>query len=53
MSSLQSEPAGREQRGAEPVAGADPNAQYIAKPVSMDVLMSAMEKLLAGPERVS
>ena len=39
--------------GYEPVAGADPNAPYIAKPVSMDVLMSAMEKLLAGPKRVS
>ena len=38
--------------GYEPVAGADPNAPYIAKPVSMDVLMSAMEKLLAGPTRV-
>jgi len=39
--------------GYDPVPGADPNAPHINKPVSMDVLMSAMEKLLAGPERVS
>jgi len=39
--------------GYEPVPGADPNAPHITKPVSMNVLMSAMEELLAGPERVS
>ena len=39
--------------GYDPVPGAYPNAPHINKPVSMDVLMSAMEKLLAGPERVS
>ena len=39
--------------GYEPVPGADPDAPHITKPVSMNVLMSAMEGLLAGPERVS
>jgi hypothetical protein len=39
--------------GYDPVPGADPDAPFIAKPVTMDVLMHAMEKLLAGPERVS
>src|SRR6187551_2066572 len=39
--------------GYEPVPGADPDAPFITKPVSMNVLMSAMEGLLAGPERVS
>jgi DNA-binding response OmpR family regulator len=39
--------------GYDPVPGADPDAPFIAKPVSMDVLMNAMDKLLAGPERVS
>jgi CheY-like chemotaxis protein len=39
--------------GYEPVPGADPDAPHITKPVSMNVLMSAMEDLLAGQERVS
>jgi CheY-like chemotaxis protein len=39
--------------GYEPIPGADPDAPHIAKPVSMDALMSAMEELLAGPPRVS
>ncbi len=39
--------------GYEPVTGADPDAPWITKPVSMDVLMSSMEELLAGPPRVS
>ena len=39
--------------GFEPVTGANKNAPHISKPVSMDTLMSAMEKLLAGPARVS
>ena len=39
--------------GYEPVPGADPDAPHITKPVSMDVLMSAMEKLLSQPEQVS
>ena len=40
--------------GYEPVAGADPAAPYISKPVSMKVLMSALEDLLSGrPVRVS
>ena len=39
--------------GYEPVKGASKDAPHIAKPVSMDVLMSAMEDLLAGPSRVS
>ena len=40
--------------GYEPVAGADPAAPHISKPVSMDTLMSALEDLLAGrPVRVS
>ena len=40
--------------GYEPVAGADPDAPHINKPVSMDVLMSAMEELLSSrPVRVS
>ena len=34
--------------GYEPVPGASPDAPYITKPVSMDVLMSAMEELLSG-----
>ena len=36
-----------------PVKGASKDAPHIAKPVSMDVLLSAMEDLLAGPARVS
>jgi CheY-like chemotaxis protein len=39
--------------GYDPVKGASADAPHISKPVSMDVLMSAMEKLLAGPRRVS
>jgi len=39
--------------GYEPVKGASKDAPHIGKPVSMDVLMSAMEDLLAGPSRVS
>ena len=39
--------------GYEPVPGASKDAPFITKPVSMDVLMSAMEELLAGPPRVS
>ena len=39
--------------GYEPVKGASKDAPHISKPVSMDVLMSAMEDLLAGPSRVS
>jgi DNA-binding response OmpR family regulator len=39
--------------GYEPVPGASKDAPHITKPVSMDVLMSAMEELLAGPPRVS
>ena len=38
--------------GYEPVPGADPDAPFIAKPESMDVLLSAMEKLLAEPRRL-
>ena len=40
--------------GYASVAGADPDAPFISKPVSMNVLMSALEDLLAGrPVRVS
>ena len=39
--------------GYEPVPGADPDAPFIPKPASMDMLLSAMEKLLAGPGRGS
>ena len=40
--------------GYGPVEGATENSLYIAKPVSMDVLMSAVEGLLAGkPPRIS
>ena len=39
--------------GYEPVPGADPDAPFIVKPANMDVLLSAMEKLLAGPRRWS
>jgi DNA-binding response OmpR family regulator len=39
--------------GYEPVEGANTEAPHIMKPASMDVLMSAMEDLLAGPPRVS
>jgi CheY-like chemotaxis protein len=39
--------------GYEPVPGATPDAPHIAKPVTMDALMSAMEELLAGPSRIS
>ena len=39
--------------GYEPVQGASTNAPHIMKPVTMDVLMSAMENLLAGPPRIS
>ena len=39
--------------GYEPVTGADPDAPWITKPISMNVLMKAMEDLLAGrPVRV-
>ena len=39
--------------GYDAVEGASKDAPHIMKPVSMDVLMSAMEGLLAGPPRVS
>ena len=40
--------------GYDPVKGADPDAPYISKPASMNVLLSALEDLLAGrPVRVS
>ena len=39
--------------GYEPVAGADPDAPFIPKPANMDVLLNAMEKLLAEARRVS
>jgi DNA-binding response OmpR family regulator len=40
--------------GYSSVAGADPDAPFISKPVSMNVLMSALEKLLIGrPHRIS
>jgi CheY-like chemotaxis protein len=39
--------------GYDPVPGASPDAPHISKPVSMHVLMSTMEELLAGPPRVS
>jgi DNA-binding response OmpR family regulator len=39
--------------GYDPVEGASTDAPHIMKPESMDVLMSAMEGLLAGPPRVS
>jgi len=40
--------------GYSAVAGADPAAPFISKPVSMDVLMSALEDLLSDrPARVS
>jgi DNA-binding response OmpR family regulator len=39
--------------GYDPVEGASKEAPHIMKPVSMDVLMSAMERLLAGPARIS
>ena len=40
--------------GYASVAGADPAAPFISKPVSMNVLMSALEDLLSGrPVRVS
>ena len=39
--------------GYEPVPGADPDAPFIVKPANMDVLLSAMEKLLAGPRSLS
>jgi DNA-binding response OmpR family regulator len=39
--------------GYDPVKGASKDAPHIMKPVSMDVLLSAMEGLLAGPPRVS
>jgi DNA-binding response OmpR family regulator len=40
--------------GYAAVAGADPAAPFISKPVSMNVLMSALEKLLIGrPHRIS
>jgi DNA-binding response OmpR family regulator len=39
--------------GYTSVAGADPDAPFISKPVDMNVLMSALEDLLAGrPVRV-
>jgi CheY-like chemotaxis protein len=39
--------------GYEPVPGADPDAPHTTKPVSMDMLMGAMEgMLLAGPARL-
>ena len=39
--------------GYRAVAGADPDAPHIVKPVSMDVLMSALEELLPRTPRVS
>jgi CheY-like chemotaxis protein len=40
--------------GYAPVEGASENSLHIAKPVTMDVLMSAVEGLLAGrPSRIS
>jgi DNA-binding NtrC family response regulator len=39
--------------GYDPVHGASKDAPHISKPVSMDVLMNAIEDLLAGPLRVS
>ena len=39
--------------GYEPVKGASVDAPHIMKPESMDVLMSTMEKVLAGPPRIS
>jgi DNA-binding response OmpR family regulator len=40
--------------GYERVAGADPASPFISKPINMNVLMSALEDLLAGrPVRVS
>jgi DNA-binding response OmpR family regulator len=39
--------------GFDPVKGASTDAPHIMKPESMDVLMSVMEGLLAGPPRVS
>jgi DNA-binding response OmpR family regulator len=39
--------------GYDPVKGASTDAPHIMKPESMDVLMSALEELLAGPSRVS
>jgi len=38
--------------GYESVPGADPEAPFIPTPASMDVLLSAMEKLLAEPRRL-
>jgi CheY-like chemotaxis protein len=37
--------------GYDPVKGASADAPHLSKPVSMDVLMSAMEELLAAPPR--
>ena len=39
--------------GFDPVQGASMDAPHIMKPESMDVLMSAVEELLAGPPGVS
>ena len=39
--------------GYDPVEGASVDSMHIMKPESMDVLMSAMEKELAGRPRVS
>ncbi len=39
--------------GFDPVKGASMDAPHIMKPESMDVLMSAVEELLAGPPGVS
>jgi DNA-binding response OmpR family regulator len=39
--------------GYQAVAGADPAAPHIVKPVHMDVLMSALEELLPRVPRVS
>ena len=39
--------------GFDPVKGASADAPHIMKPESMDVLMSALEELLAEPHRVS
>jgi hypothetical protein len=39
--------------GYDPVEGVSKDAPHIMKPASMDVLMSAMEGLMAGPARIS
>jgi DNA-binding response OmpR family regulator len=39
--------------GFDPVKGADKDAPYIAKPATMEAILSTVEEMLKGPPRIS